>query len=112
MPINKKSFKTLEPIFFETPDKDTEMVKETFSTSQGLTLNKYKLFENLNDFKVKNFSVNVLTDEVDYNDFYKYDLGKNFQFLDYNTSIAFNALNDLSASSFLSFIDLKILIVH
>ena len=103
MPINKKSFKTLEPIFFETPDKDTEMVKETFSTSQGLTLNKYKLFENLNDLKVKNFSVNVLTDEVDYNDFYKYDLGKNFQFLDYNTSIAFNALNDLSASSFLSF---------
>ena len=103
MPINKKSFKTLEPIFFETPDKDTEIVKETFSTSQGLTLNKYKLFENLNDLKVKNFSVNVLTDEVDYNDFYKYDLDKNFQLLDYNTSIAFNALNDLSASSFLSF---------
>ena len=32
MPINKKSFKTLEPIYFETPDKDTEMVKNTFSS--------------------------------------------------------------------------------
>lgn len=103
MPINKKSFKTLEPIFFETPDKDTEMVKDTFSTSQGLTLNKYKFFENLNDLKVKNFSVNVLTDETDFNDFYKYDLDKNYKLLDYNTSIMFNALNGLSASSFLDF---------
>ena len=103
MPINKKSFKTLEPIYFETPDKDTEMVKNTFSTSQGLTLNKYKIFENLNDLKVKNYSVNVLTDEVDFNDFFEYDLDKKFKFLDYNTSIMFNALNGLSADSFLDF---------
>jgi hypothetical protein len=103
MPINKKSFKTLEPIYFETPDKDTEMVKNTFSTSQGLTLNKYKIFENLNDLKVKNYSVNILTDEIDFNDFFKYDLDKNFKFLDFNTSITFNALNSLSAISFLDF---------
>ncbi len=93
MPINKKSFKTLEPIFFETPDKDTEMVKDTFSTSQGLTLNKYKFFENLNDLKVKNFSVNVLTDEANFNDFYKYDLDKIYKLLDYNMSIMFTAFS-------------------
>jgi hypothetical protein len=103
MPVNKKSFKTLEPIFFETIDKDTELVKNTFSTSQGLTLNKYKFFENLNDFKVKNYSVNVLTDEIDFNDFFKYDLNKNFNFLDYNTTLAFNGLDTLSAASYLSF---------
>jgi len=103
MPVNKKSFKTLEPIYFETPDKDTEMVKNTFSTSQGLTLNKYKLLENLNDLKVKNYSVNILTDEIDFNEFYTYDLGKKFEFLDFNTSIMFNALNGLSGSSFLQF---------
>lgn len=103
MPVNKKSFKNLEPIFFETVDKDTELVKNTFSTSQGMVLNKYKFFENLNDFKVKNFSVNVLTDEIDFNDFFIYDLNKRFKFLDYNTTLPFNAFNSLSSSSFLNF---------
>jgi hypothetical protein len=36
-------------------------------------------------------------------DFFKYDLDKNFKFLDFNTSITFNALNSLSAISFLDF---------
>ena len=69
MPVIKKPFSFIEPIFFTLQNEDNNLINNEIVTSQGLDLVDYEVLSDANDQKIKNSTVNILTKQKRYQDF-------------------------------------------
>ena len=61
MPVIKKPFSFIEPIFFTLQNEDNNLINNEIVTSQGLDLVDYEVLSDASDQKIKNSTVNILT---------------------------------------------------
>ena len=70
MAIENITFDKLSKLNLNSNDSSFELKKEMLQTAQGLTINEYDVYGNINDFKTKNYTSNFLTDFEDFNNFF------------------------------------------
>lgn len=98
MPATKKTFDLVEPIFYDLVNEDNSLVFNEFNTAQGMDLVGYEIFKNLHDKKIKNNTVNVLTDKKGIKEVISFNSDSNLLNLDLNSFIFFGG-NNVSSSS-------------
>ena len=94
MPVIKKTFSFIEPIFFTLQNEDNNLINNEVVTSQGLDLVDYELLNNANDQRIKNDTVNILTDQKRYQDFITFGSNANIDKTDLNTRLQFSGLGE------------------
>lgn len=94
MPVIKKSFSFIEPIFFELQNEDNNLVNNELVTSQGLDLVDYDILNNASDQKIKNDTVNILTAQKRYQDFITFGSNLKIGKTDLNTRLQFSGLTE------------------
>jgi hypothetical protein len=93
MPATKKTFDLVEPIFYDLANEDNKLIYNEFNTAQGMDLVSYSIFKNINDKKIKNNTVNILTEEKVLNDVIGFDSDDNLTKIDLNSYIFFDGNN-------------------
>lgn len=94
MPVIKKPFSFIEPIFFSLQNEDNNLINNEVVTSQGLDLVDYELLNNTNDQKIKNDTVNILTNQKRYQDFITFGSNLRIDKTDLNTRLQFAGLGE------------------
>jgi len=99
MPVIKKPFSFIEPIFFTLQNEDNNLINNEVVTSQGLDLVDYELLNNASDQRIKNDTVNILTDQKRYQDFITFGSNAAIDKTDLNTRLQFSGLGEGYRSS-------------
>lgn len=107
MPVNKKDYSSFKSLNLNLNDENIALKGNIFITAQGLELNNYFFNEQINDFKVKNYSSNLLTQKNEINEVFEFKSNEKYNNIDINTKLVFSALSPASASNFLSFLGNK-----
>ena len=94
MPVIKKTFSFIEPIFFTLQNEDNNLINNEVVTSQGLDLVDYELLNNANDQRIKNDTVNILTNQKRYQDFITFGSNLTIDKTDLNTRLQFSGLSE------------------
>ena len=94
MSVIKKPFSFIEPIFFSLQNEDNNLINNEVVTSQGLDLVDYELLNNTNDQKIKNDTVNILTNQKRYQDFITFGSNLRIDKTDLNTRLQFAGLGE------------------
>ena len=94
MPVIKKPFSFIEPIFFTLQNEDNNLINNEVVTSQGLDLVDYDILNNANDQRIKNDTVNILTNQKRYQDFITFGSNANIDKTDLNTRLQFSGLSE------------------
>ena len=103
MAVNKKTFEDFKSLNLLLDDNNTSLKYNKFSTAQGIPLKQYRLLDEINDFKTKNYTQNILTNRYEVNEFIDFKSQSLYDSLDINTKLVFSGLSPASASNFLSF---------
>jgi len=103
MGIENVTFDKLSKLNLNSEDSNFELKKEMLQTSQGLTVNEYEVFSNVNDFKSKNYTANFLTDLEDFNNFFAQEDSKKNNIPDFTTTLTVNGKSSSSAVNDLFF---------
>ena len=103
MSIQHKKFTELHDISLSAKETALKLKNDMFQTQQGLNLNEYELFKNINDVKNKNYSINLLSDSKQIESFIDNTERDNSD-IAFTSRLAFNGANTLSSSSVLSFV--------
>lgn len=102
MSINHKFLNELENLNLSAKETGFSLINDKFQSVQGFNFVDYKIFDNINDVKSKNYSVNILTDQLTEKSFIN-PSDKN----DFNNSIttklAFNGTNSISSNNLLRY---------
>jgi len=93
MPATKKTFDLVEPIFYDLANEDNKLVYNEFNTAQGMDLVSYSIFKNINDKKIKNNTVNILTEEKNLNEVINFDSDNNLTKIDLNSYLFLDGKN-------------------
>ena len=94
MPVIKKPFSFIEPIFFTLQNEDNNLINNEIVTSQGLDLVDYEVLSDANDQKIKNSTVNILTKQKRYQDFITFGSNLKIERTDLNTRLQFTGLGE------------------
>jgi len=94
MPVIKKPFSFIEPIFFTLQNEDNNLINNEIVTSQGLDLVDYEVLSDANDQKIKNDTVNILTKQKRYQDFITFGSNLKIERTDLNTRLQFAGLGE------------------
>lgn len=94
MPVIKKPFSFIEPIFFILQNEDNNLINNELVTSQGLDLVDYEVLSDATDQKIKNNTVNMLTGQKKYQDFITFGSNLKVERVDLNTRLQFSGLGD------------------
>lgn len=94
MPVIKKPFSLIEPIFFTLQNEDNNLIGNEIVTPQGLDLVDYEILSNAKDQRIKNNTVNILTDQKRYQDFLFFGYNLKIGRADINTRLQFAGLGD------------------
>ena len=105
MSISFKSFDEFRPLKLNLSDKNMSLKSHGVKTEQGIGYNDYNFLDNLNDFKVKNYTNNMLTDEKEINQMIEFKSLKDILAypLDINSKLAFSGTSNASATNFLTY---------
>ena len=105
MSISFKSFDEFRPVKLNLSDKNMSLKSHEIKTEQGIGYNDYNFLDNLNDFKVKNYTNNMLTDEKEINQMIEFKSLKDVLAypLDINSKLAFSGTSNASATNFLTY---------
>jgi len=101
MAIEHKVFSNLSDLNLSAYDTSLELKKAKYQTIQGLSIDDYNVFNNYNDVKGKNYSINILTDALKEDSFLK-PFDKELDRPPTTTKIIFRGSSTLSATSFLN----------
>lgn len=102
MGIEQKTFSDFKDLSLSAYETGLELKKNNFQTAQGLSLDEYNIFTDINDSKHKNYSVNILTDLQKEDDILK-PFDKETYLNSFTTKLAFRGTTSLSSSNFLNF---------
>lgn len=102
MAVKHKVFSDLSDLNLSAYDTGLELKKTKFQTIQGLSLDDYSIFNNYNDVKGKNYSINILTDTLKEDSFLK-PFDKELYRPSTTTKLIFRGNSTLSAASFLTY---------
>ena len=94
MPVIKKPFSFIEPIFFTLQNEDNNLINNEIVTSQGLDLVDYEVLSDASDQKIKNSTVNILTNQKRYQDFLIFGSNLKIERTDLNTRLQFAGLGE------------------
>ena len=94
MPVIKKPFSFVEPIFFTLQNEDNNLINNEIVTSQGLDLVDYEVLSDASDQKIKNDTVNILTKQKRYQDFLTFGSNLKIERTDLNTRLQFAGLGE------------------
>ena len=72
MSVSFKSFDEFRPLNLNLSDNNMSLKNHSIRTAQGMSYNDYNFLDQVNDFKVKNFTNNMLTDEKEINQIIKF----------------------------------------
>tara|TARA_R110000850_G_scaffold56028_4_gene132248 strand:- start:2568 stop:6248 length:3681 start_codon:yes stop_codon:yes gene_type:complete len=105
MSVSFKSFDEFRPLNLNLSDNNMSLKNHSIRTAQGMSYNDYNFLDQVNDFKVKNFTNNMLTDEKEINQIIKFkSLSDLLAYpLDINSKLAFSGTSTASATNFLTF---------
>ena len=105
MSVSFKSFDEFRPLNLNLSDKNMSLKNHSIRTAQGMSYNDYNFLDQVNDFKVKNFTNNMLTDEKEINQIIEFkSLSDLLAYpLDINSKLAFSGTSTASATNFLTF---------
>ena len=103
MAVNKKTFEDFKSLNLFLDDNNTSLKYNKFTTAQGIDLKQYDLLDDINDFKTKNYTQNILTNRYEVNDFIDFKSQSLFNNIDINTKLIFSGLSPASAANYLSF---------
>jgi len=94
MPVIKKPFSFIEPIFFTLQNEDNNLINNEIVTSQGLYLVDYEVIIDAYTHKIKNSTVNILTNQKRYQDFLIFGSNLKIERTDLNTRLQFAGLGE------------------
>ncbi len=100
MAVIKKTFEDFKSLNLFLDDNNISLKNNTYTTAQGINLKRYNLLDNVNDYKTKNYTQNLLTERKEINEFLDFDSKNVFSNIDINTKLAFSGLSPASAANF------------